>query len=476
MLHSCNAFALFFALVMARPLGLWFNSSNFQKWWLSRLAGDLVQTLENLEMKKTLVALAALAATASFAQSFVTLSGRASMDVSTFEAGGTTTATESYARKVRVADTSSRITFAAQEDLGAGSKAGVYCETGINIDTANASGQANTANANTSEWCSREGRLYYGNNLAEIRLGRQNVWWTQGALNQVGSRHMGSDSFTNLQNGGVGVYGVRLENMVLLNLNGDAGAFAGSQVYAGRMGGATGEGAVANAAVTATATATAATSANNVISNGQYAGFKLAYTQGQIVGMIDYQTSHNSAGTGTTGVTGVSTGNTSSFDRSATKLGLGYKYAGAASSSIVSAQMWNKKRTDLTAPTTANVTLTGTGGILSTTNSGSGKDSGYGIVVEHDLGANRMVVAQWGKANNLKNVSGAEQDGTGATAYTIGFRQALSKRTHVYTAYHTIKNDANINYNMGGGNYTSAAVVGNGAQIKMFALGMQHDF
>jgi hypothetical protein len=348
----------------------------------------------------------------------------------------------------------------------------VYCETGINIDNAAATGQANTANANTSEFCSREGRLYYGNNTAEIRLGRQNVWWTQGALNQVGSRHLGSDSFTNLQNGGVGVYGVRVENAALINFNGDAGAFAGSQVYAGRMGGATGEGAVANA----TGTSLAATAANGVISNGQYAGFKLAYTQGQIVGMIDYQSSHNSAGTATTGVANVTTGNTSSFDRTATKLGLGYKYAGAASSSIVSAQMWNKKRTDLTAPTTATVTLTGTDGILKTTNSGSGKDSGYGFVVEHDLGANRMVIAQYGKANNLKNVSGAEQAGTGATAYTLGFRQALSKRTHVYTAYHVIKNDANINYNMSGGNYTSNAVIGNGSEVKMLAVGMQHDF
>ena len=426
-------------------------------------------------MKKTLVALAALAATASFAQSFVTLSGRASMDVSTFEAKGSTanTAANNYDfnKRVRVADTSSRITFAAQEDLGAGSKAGVYCETGINIDNAAATGQANSANANTSEWCSREGRLYYGNNLAEIRLGRQNVWWTQGALNQVGSRHMGSDSFTNLQNGGVGVYGVRLENMVMINFNGDAGAFAGSQVYAGRMGGVTGEGATAQTSFTGTA----ATQANPA-PIGQYGGFKLAYTSGAVVGLIDYQSSHNSPGTGTViGATTVATGNANSFDRTAIKYGLGYKYAGAANPSIVSAQMWNKKRTDLTAPTAALVLAGGTTG-LGTLLTGSGKDSGYGFSLEHDLGSNSMLVAQWGKANSLKDKDGTEMADTGATAYTLGYRKALSKRTHVYTAYHTIKNDKNVNYNMSGGNYSSAANVANGAQIKMMALGMQHDF
>ena len=411
-------------------------------------------------MKKTLVALAALAATSAFAQSFVTLSGRASMDVSTFETSGAEAPANNFNRKVRVADTSSRITFAAQEDLGAGTRAGVYCETGINIDTANANGQANTANANTSEWCSREGRMYYGNNLAEIRLGRQNVWWTQGALNQVGSRHLGSDSFTNLQNGGVGVYGVRVENTALINFGGDAGAFAGSQVYAGRMGGASGEG----AAATATS-----------VSNGQFAGGKLVYTAGAIIGMVDYQTSHNSAAAA---AAAGFTGGANSFDRTATKLGLGYKYAGAASPSIVSAQMWNKKRTDLTLASAALV-LPGTSSgtpLTNTTNTGSGKDSGYGFVVEHDLGANSMLIAQWGKANNLKDATDAELADTGATAYTIGFRQALSKRTHVYTAYHVIKNKANINYNMTGGNYSSANLVANGSEIKMVAVGMQHDF
>ena len=411
-------------------------------------------------MKKTLVALAALAATSAFAQSFVTLSGRASMDVSTFEATGATANTAAlnydFVRRVRVADTSSRITFAAQEDLGGGNRAGVYCETGINIDNATANGQAGTANANTSEWCSREGRLYYGNDTAEIRLGRQNVWWTQGVLNQVGSRHLGSDSFTNLQNGGVGVYGVRVENTAMLHFGSALGAFAGSQVYAGRMGGVTGEAAVAGAAV----------GTGNPNANGQFGGYKLQYTAGQIVGLIDYQSSHNSAT-----ATGVN-----SFDRSSTKYGLGYKYAGTASPSIVSFQYWDKKRTDLTAPTTANVTVAGGTTSVATTNSGSGKDSGYGLVVEHALAANNYLIAQYGKANSLKNVSGVEQAGTGATAYTLGYRQNLSKRTHLYTAYHTIKNDANINYNMSGGNYSSAANVANGSTIKMLAVGMQHDF
>lgn len=236
-------------------------------------------------MKKSLVALAALAATGAFAQSSVTLSGRASMDVSTFEATGSTAgASADFKRRTRIADTASRITFAATEDLGGGLRAGVYCETGINIDTASNYGQANTNNGNTSEFCSREGRMFIGNNTAEVRLGRQNVWWTQGALNAGGSTYLGSDTLTHLINGGVGVYTVRGENQIMLNANSGLGAFAGSQVYYGVMG-------IAGGNAAAPATQYGEATAAGTDPKSKYYGFKLLYTAGQIVGMIDYQKS-----------------------------------------------------------------------------------------------------------------------------------------------------------------------------------------
>jgi len=408
-------------------------------------------------MKKSLVALAALAATTAFAQTSVTLSGRASMDVSTFETSGATAGDNyNYNRRVRVADTASRITFAVNEDLGGGMKAGVYCETGINIDTANASGQANTANANTSEWCSREGRAYIGNATGEIRLGRQNVWWTQGALNEAGSTFLGSDTFTNLQNGGVGVLGVRLENMVKLVAGAGMGAFAGSEFYTGVMGNAQGEA----AAVTGTAPAASP--------KGKYYGFKLQYTQGNIVGMIDHQNSTSSA-------VGAATANaalgTNSFDRSAYKYGLGYKYN---PTSIVAVQYWTKKRTDVTNAAAAFVSPFMLNATAQTT-TGDAKDSGYGVYVKHDLGGGMLFHGQWGKANNLKNNAGDVAD-SGATAYTLGLTKALSKRTHLYTAYHVITNQANAAYGMTGGNYTSAANQYQGADNKIMAVGMIHNF
>jgi len=399
--------------------------------------------LENLEMKKTLVAIAALTAVSAFAQSSVTLAGRASMDVSTFEISGSKAgASADFKSRTRVADSGSRIIISANEDLGGGLQAGVYCETGINIDNASSYGQAATTNANTSEWCSREGRAYIGNKTAEVRLGRQNVWWTQGAINPTGSALLGSDTLTNMFNGGVGVYGVRLENQIKVVANGDTGAFAGSEIYMGYMG------ASGAAALTASQTGEAVGAAADA--KGKYSGLKLNYAMGPMVFMLDQQSSEYAP---------VASG--SQFKRDATKIGAGYKYN---PTSIVSIQSWNKKRTDLTTPAAAYSSTTG-----------AAKDSGYGINVNHDLSGGLMAHAQYSKAASIKGTTTGEQANTGATAYTLGVTKALSKRTHLLGAYHMIKNQENGTYGMTGGNYQSATAAA-GGDTKMMALGMIHNF
>ncbi len=403
-------------------------------------------------MKKSLVALAALAATTAFAQSTVTLSGRASLDVSTWGTSGSTAgATADHKSRVRVADTASRITFAANEDLGGGNKAGVYCETGINMDNANITGQANTDNSNTNTWCSREGRIYYGSSTAEVRLGRQNVWWTQGALNQTGSTYLGSDSMTNLINGGVGVYTVRGENMIKLAAGGGAGAFAGSEIYMGYMGPSGASTQDANQVNRAAGEAVAA----NTDASGKYSGFKVQYSTGPWVLMLDQQSSKNAKLHATS----------NTFNRDATKVGLGFKYN---PTSIVSFQTWNKERKDQTAPTSAFVAAAATA-------AGAAKDSGYGIQVHHDLGGGWMAHGQYAKANNIKGTTVGEQANTGATGLTLGATKAMSKRTHVYGSYHKITNQAAAGYGMGGGNYASGTAAA-GADTKMIALGMIHNF
>ena len=419
----------------------------------------------------------------------VTISGRANLDVGGYTAVGATgnssigaagavaaPAALDFANRNVVRDSSSRITMTVREDLGGGRAASFVCDTGINIDTANANGQANTANANTQSWCSREGSLRYGTSTVEIRAGRQNVFWTSGAPDATGSNLVGSSISANLYTGGVGVLGTRLPNMIMLAGGSGLGAFANSHVYYGILSDGYGE------SSNNTAAANIGTGSQGT---GTYNGFKITYAITPTwEAMIDYQSAQNTTGVGTAAVG--TAGNTSSFNRTATKYQLGWKYG--KGESIASVQYWNKERVDNTAaatfslPTLISTAALGAGTAAANTaaNQGSGKDSGYVFNINHDFGGGYVAVLQYGQAYNMQGVRTAaaaptEIADSGATAYTVGGVMRLSKRTHAYAAYHMITNGANAQYGMGGGNYQSSTAA-NGQQITTTAIGLQHWF
>lgn len=92
-------------------------------------------------MKKTLVALAALAATGAFAQSTVTLYGKidAHIQYATQTTGGADTAAGNVGLQVQSAGLSgSRWGMKGSEDLGGGMKANFQLENGFNVDTGGA--------------------------------------------------------------------------------------------------------------------------------------------------------------------------------------------------------------------------------------------------------------------------------------------------------------------------------------------------
>ena len=143
-------------------------------------------------MKKTLIALAALAATSAFAQSSVTLYGRAEAGVdlgfrttvnssnTTVIAGpgGSTTNTNlgsSVSRPgFRISDgdnqgqASSRFGFRGTEDLGDGLRANFVLEAGVTLDDG-ASGSGGGNLFSQAAWVGLSG------SLGEVRLGRQNL-------------------------------------------------------------------------------------------------------------------------------------------------------------------------------------------------------------------------------------------------------------------------------------------------------------
>jgi predicted porin len=113
--------------------GVWFNTCNFPKTEVgSGKSGAPVQTLENLEMKKTLVAIAALAAFGAQAQSTVTLKGTFDPSIvqqKTTYGGGAVTSTQALANN---SQGTSQVTVLGSEDLGGGMKANFLLESDFN--------------------------------------------------------------------------------------------------------------------------------------------------------------------------------------------------------------------------------------------------------------------------------------------------------------------------------------------------------
>jgi predicted porin len=183
---------------MARQSGLWFNSRNFQKWWLSRLTGDLVQTLENLEMKKTLVAIAALAATGAFAQSSVTIYGN--LDQTMFR--GTDNG-KTYSDIASNAGSTSTLGFRGKEDLGAGLSANFNLLGELSMKEgqmgSTTSGNAATSGGQKPNIFTRGATVGIASaTYGSLDVGRvtDQAWVTQGTLNNTGLNSLGWNALT----------------------------------------------------------------------------------------------------------------------------------------------------------------------------------------------------------------------------------------------------------------------------------------
>jgi predicted porin len=136
-----------------------------------------------LSMKKSLIALAALAATGAIAQSSVTLYGRVDMAVGTAQtksADGTTVNQKSRG-VVDGSHTSNAIGFRGTEDLGGGLRAGFVLEQGIsptqsngfNLRAGSSDHQVGSAGAMTSG-TNRASNLFLAGGFGELRVGTMN--------------------------------------------------------------------------------------------------------------------------------------------------------------------------------------------------------------------------------------------------------------------------------------------------------------
>lgn len=153
-------------------------------------------------MKKTLIALAAVAATgAAFAQSSVTLFGIVDLNIRNVRQGG-----DNLTSMSQDGIASSRLGFRGVEDLGGGMSAGFWLEAGLNPDTGTPAGVQ----------FQRRSTVSLMGGFGEVRLGRDYVptFWNHTVYDPFGTNGVGSSLNTYTVLGSGSGTNVRANNMI----------------------------------------------------------------------------------------------------------------------------------------------------------------------------------------------------------------------------------------------------------------------
>jgi predicted porin len=375
-------------------------------------------------MKKTLIALATLAATASFAQSTVTLSGNVKAGLAQTKYSGSTTAANNGSA-TGLADGSSRFILSGSEDLGGGMKANFQVDTRFRMDD---NGAAPTSSP-----------LAGGNTFVGVSGGFGNV-----QLGKLDTHYcLGSDSH------GVRATALQASSCALLGyVNGNAAAqaiantsrstnvirytapvFSGltlqanySTSYAGS------EGAVGST------------------SKGKATNLNAMYANGPLTAGISLWQATGEDQTATVARTGQKATNAMvNYDLGMATIGLAYDQSAQRAANANVAAFTDTKRTAWSVPVTVPV---GAGTILFT----------------------------YTKAANTKTAGVTNAD-TSASLISVGYDYALSKRTSLGVNYVKLDNKAAAGYALytqGSLNGTPANAVGTDAS--QFYLGLRHAF
>jgi len=389
-----------------------------------------------MQKKVIALAVAALASSAAFAQTNVTIYGVADATFDSVRATGSTGNSDrlDYNNRNRVTANSSYIGFKGVEDLGNGLKAVFQFENALS-----------TENGAAGVWNNRDSYVGLSSNYGTLLMG-----------NLTGpTRALGAKFDVN-----TGATGIGANTALLGKLGGGAGAGAFDQRI------------------------------NNAIAyvSPNFAGFS---------GVIGYSTgltnSYNGtalAGRESMGQDNANQGNT------AWTLGLNYEtgpiYAGyaytavnaAGNGSLASdglAAGWNKLD-DHRAAVMYKAAF-GQVGVLfdrariNLTNGDDLKQNVWYLSGKFNVGRG-AVLAQWGHAGDVKN---NVQDQEGANHYVLGYEHNLSKRTVLKAVYSRInnKNNANYDYLYGVSNANSTATtagVADGAAVQGFSFGVRHSF
>jgi predicted porin len=429
-------------------------------------------------MNKKLMALAvagALAPAAAMAQNY-SVYGRLTLGVDTYEAKGATdivTGNSNPANDVpnraRVFDNGSRVGFRGTEDLGGGVRAEFLIETGVNVDSGNCNGQNGASNTNNSGNCGNTSTGFWGSRVGHIGLagswglvtwGRSNVYWTNGAIEQVGANwlNIGAQLYSGTFGRGMGVGVTRVSNTMQYTTPTWAGINAVLSYSPSRQ----------------------EAQQNGTNTDAQAYGITLQGTHGPFAWGIDSGKDEGNTlpGAGTTAA--------KQGSNTALKLRAGFRYMPAGQISILSVN--NKSENG--GPTNGGGSVTGLPASCNTTTGCDFKQQGLGFSWDHMFGPWHPIV-QYYKIDDIEGTGcgatgtgaiaggvapGQQCVGTNATQITLGLRYIFSKRTHAYLAYNKVDNDIRYNQDFSGASMTSRTTTHVGADPVDIAAGVIHNF
>lgn len=389
-------------------------------------------------MQKKLIAIAvagALAPAAAMAQSTVEIYGRANIGIDQWQATGATDPAGSAKSRLRVFDFGSRLGFRVNESLGGGMRAFVVMETGVNIDSGSGNGQSGSPNASTGFWASRDSYAGIGGDWGDVRFGRQSPFYSNGIIMQAGANYINQAADSMFSMGGALASPSGRESNVASYNSPTLGGFNASLSW--------GPGASEGGAYTGTGQG----KEQLYVITGRYSG-------GPIRAQADYGKRKDLS-------------NISGQSREAWKVGLGWSYAPGSQISAIFGNVKNKN-------IQAAVSFGGT--TFAAVGSSPNVDM-WILNWEHMMGQWQFI-AQYGMWGKLKDLT-LDPGNTDAQVYTVAAKYFLSKRTGVYLSFNQVKNKENAWYDFsnGGSSSISSTSVGNrGADPRIIALGVMHNF
>jgi len=381
-------------------------------------------------MKKTLVALAALAATGAYAQ--VTISGYLGASYDNFSIANASAGRTTNLSEDRVSDHSSRIIFGMREDLGGGLAAIGQYDMRFNLDAA-ARAQSETTSNPTVNF-SAGGNSHVGlssTRLGTIRLGRQDIYYVDQPSLLPAGLYTGANTapvFHALATANVS----RTPNLmwyVSPRMNG----FEVTAAYSTNPLRTSNTSEVENDMSTVTQR------------KGSGTVFRLNYTQGPIdatYSVLDYKSDYiaGTAGTVSTGTTSFTTGSAGGTSNgNADQKGNTFVVKYQVNNALRVAVGLSDEKTILNAAvSTATDNYSGYAPVQAVGGTKSARATSFSA--SYDMGAWNLAMHQASRGNY--KFDGAEAANTGASVTSVAATYNFSKRTAAGLMFTTLKNDS----------------------------------